>query len=106
MSKMPESLRKLPLFTRLRLFWIGFSMRPAWVHCNGESSHSSVMLAAFHHPVSITWRWAIYWNVPWKLKAQRFSFKRWASDYGWFEIQAPFLGSIRFNWQPHVWSIP
>ena len=36
-------------------FHIGFN----WMHGNGHSSKTAAVLAGYHHPNSITWRWSL-----------------------------------------------
>ncbi len=34
----------------------------SWVHCGGESSKTSAVLASCHPPDSITWTWSLTWQ--------------------------------------------
>lgn len=80
-----------------RALRVGF----AWVYGgDGESSHTSAVLASYHHPASITWRWALYWNRP----SRGFAARRWVgpNGHGFISISSP-LSGLYFSWQPHCW---
>ena len=76
-----------------RGFWIGFR----WVTDGfGYSSYSTASLASFHHPRSITWRWALYWSRP----PSRFTVSIQKRGIG---ISAPWAGGLWLSWQDHMW---
>lgn len=72
-----------------------------WVHCNGEYSHSSAVLASYHHPRSITWRWALYWHKAGKPILKIITWNRLPS-YGSYTVTLPFVGSLRLVTQEHM----
>lgn len=86
-------------------FTNGYSVGFNWVHGNGETSKTSAILAGFHHPDSITWRWALYWEKP-ALKTWRPSVYRWkprpTAEYGSAGIYLPLLGGLTLSWQAHM----
>ena len=78
---------------------IGFS----WVYGgDGTSSKTSALLASYHHPRSITWRWALYWCRSDPLERKRFSWSRHLGDYGWFSFSLPFFGGLSLQYQQHM----
>lgn len=42
----------------------GISFGWNWVHGNGETSKTSAVIAAYHHPKSITWRFVLTYSPP------------------------------------------
>lgn len=83
-------------------FGNGFKLGFNWVHGNGKTSKTSAVIAGFHHPKSITWRWAIYWIKPKKLFVFP-SFRIWNKCTGSAEITLPLIGGLSFNWQQNMW---
>jgi len=85
----------------LKRFRNGVNIDLAWVHCNGETSYSTVIIASYHHPRSITWRWALYYArnhhaIP---NVRRFI----GNGSGFVIITLPFwLGELDFRWQAHM----
>jgi hypothetical protein len=80
---------------------LGFS----WVHGNGETSKTSAVIAAYHPPRSITWRWALDWTRPVKLLCLP-RCGRWSSPHReqgsiWFAL--PIVGGLHLRWQPYMW---
>lgn len=75
----------------------GFSVGFAWIHCNGESSKTSALIAAYHPTKSITWLWALDWSKPssWIPSAKKLG----KSAY----VSLPVLGCISFRWQSPMW---
>jgi len=78
----------------------GFSMGLTWTYDGtGYSSKTNAVLAGYHHPDSITWRWALYWrkndwsHVSWRLHRH---------SYGSFTLNLSVLGAFTFAWQPHM----
>ena len=73
-------------------------------HSNGTPI-SSWTLAAYHHPHSITWRWAIWYSR--KAGKARLYFHRVYKHQG-FNFQAgislPALGTLSIHTQPHMWE--
>ena len=63
----------------------------------------SYVVAAYHHPDSITWRWSIWYSLPRKLfvlpKLQYDS----TNGYGYLSLNVPIFGSISLNTQPSMW---
>jgi hypothetical protein len=93
-----------PLWIRTRLALAGLKLGFTWVHCNGESSHSSACLLSFHHPLSITWRWALYWIRPRGIG--KFTCSRWRppnDEMGSITFGLPFIGAFSLSWQAHLW---
>lgn len=86
----------------VRATWGLSLLHPAWVHCNGESSHTSVCLASFHHPDSITWRWALYWNknLSWASGASTW---KAPNGNGSISFRLPWIGGLSLAWQEHMW---
>lgn len=73
-------------------------------NCNGKPT-SSWTIASYHHPHSITWRWAIRYSRqfgkagPWfqrVYRGQGFNFHA--------GINIPLLGSLSIQTQPHMWE--
>lgn len=79
----------------------GLSLGFNWVHGNGTTSKTSAILAGYHPPRSITWRWAFYWVRTRRLFQLGFS-ARW-SMYGYVGILLPLIGGFDFRWQPYMW---
>ena len=80
----------------------GFSMGFKWVHSNGESSKTSAVLAAYHHPNSITWRWALYWNKHYRLTFKILSWCRYPDGHGSATLTLPFIGGLTLSTQAHM----
>lgn len=62
-------------------------------------------LAAYHHPNSITWRWAIWYSAR-KSGRTGLYFMRVYRGYGFnfhAGINLPLLGSVSMQTQPHMW---
>jgi hypothetical protein len=89
----------------------GLSVGFQWV-CGGDgaSSKSSALLAAWHHPRSITWRWAVYWNRGTRRLLPAIEGGYWGGKFfspsG--ELSATFrlplwLGSLSIRTQAHMW---
>lgn len=101
----------MKLIKNLKMWWAGHKYGFWWVHCNGESSKTSAMLACYHHPQSITWRWALYWQLP-KKKDEKIMSKsqlpipwihRTKGGYGSVGTGIfPFLGGLNLSWQQHM----
>jgi hypothetical protein len=76
-----------------------------WVHCNGESTYRTVGLASWHNRRSITWRWLLWWDVPWKGKLPlrpRF-YRQHHNDSGVAAVTLPLLGTLSYHWQRPMW---
>ena len=73
------------------------------MHCNGTPTNAWV-LAAYHHPDSITWRWGLSFSIRVDGRAG-FYFMRVYRGQG-FNFHAganiPFIGSVSLNTQPHM----
>lgn len=73
-----------------------------WTFGNSGTSTDSAVIASYHRPDSITWRWALYWQR-WKFHSWKL-FQLWRSTngngYGWFSI--PFVGTFSLSAQPHM----
>ncbi len=76
----------------MKRFKNGLSIGFKWVHSNGESSKTSAVLASYHNPRSITWRWALYWGKPYKGTFKFFTKHLYPSGYGSRTITLPFIG--------------
>lgn len=73
-----------------------------WVYGgDGTSSKTSAMLASYHHPGSITWRWAIYWSKPHRITWRVVSWFR-CSGYNRYGLTLPFIGALTLQTQPHM----
>ena len=73
-------------------------------HSNGTQI-SSWILAAYHHPNSITWRWVIWYSARQTGRTGLY-FTRVHRSRGFnFDavINLPLLGSLRMQTQPHMW---
>lgn len=77
----------------------GISIGFNWVHGNGITTKRIACIASYHHPKSVTWRWALFWNKP-KGVIPKLSFKN--SRYGYFGLSIPIFGGLVVNWQPHM----
>lgn len=77
-----------------------------WVHCGGESSYRTIGLASWHNRRSATWRWQLWWNVPWRDAAWR-RWPRWFRQRhncgGYWDLTLPLLGTLHYSWQEPVW---
>lgn len=74
---------------------IGFN----WVHGNGRTAKTIACIAGYHHPNSITWRWALYWHKPSSFKAW---YCRRKGIYGEIGFGVPIAGGLCLSWQPHM----
>lgn len=84
-------------------FHIGFN----WMHGNGHSSKTAAVLAGYHHPNSITWRWSLQWIKPnkhcwWKLKTSAWPEKGRRYTTGSRSILLPLIGGFTVSWQQHM----
>lgn len=73
-----------------------------WIHGNGKTSKTSAVIAAFHHPESITWRWALDWIKPVKMFVLP-SVRVWNKHSGSVNVTFPIVGGFTFRWQQHMW---
>lgn len=84
----------------------GLSVGFNWVHGNGSTSKTSATLAAYHHPDSITWRWALYWQKPQSLLClPRLTVWRPGgrkSRMGSYTLTLPLVGALSLSWQQHM----
>ena len=89
------------------LSYRGLSVGWNWVHGNGYTSKTSASIASYHHPDSITWRWALYYHLPrgWK------SLFRWpridwrnSANYLYCSVNLPFVGGLSLTTQAHMWK--
>ena len=70
------------------------------------------VVAAYHHPDSITWRWSLsfdgrYPKKGWpKIGPGFYMGKEWRAPNGNFSawLRIPFIGSFSFNTQDHLWK--
>lgn len=87
-------------FVTRRGFTFGFS----WMHCNGESTRTTAVLASYHHPASITWRWSLSWSRPrvW-FRWPAYSFHRTPNGYNSYSVGLPLVGGFMLSTQPHMW---
>lgn len=79
-------------------WWFGFE----WVHCNGESSRTSALVAARHPRASITWTFAVYVNRR-SAQSKPWGWSWWnpPSGYGSACVATP-LGGVSIAWQPFM----
>jgi hypothetical protein len=80
-------------FGRSVRFSNGFSIGFNWVHGNGQTSKTSAILAGYHPPRSITWRWALYWNKPAGRKTSA------GRVFKGVYVRLPLIGGIELRWQ-------
>lgn len=70
--------------------------------CLFERTNSKTLfiIAAYHHPKSITWRWALYLDI----KKDKFKFHFWKNAYlnPRFVIGFKYFG-IELQTQDHMW---
>jgi hypothetical protein len=91
---------------RALVFGNGLSVGFNWVHSNGQTSKTSAVIAAYHPPRSITWRWALDWDRPLRLLCRpRFNRCKPApfSEMGRIAIILPIVGGLSLRWQPYMW---
>lgn len=83
----------------------GLNVGFTWVHCNGETSKSSAVLAAYHPPRSITWLWAVYWNKPgvWFCLPRITGWGSPDKTIGSKTVVLPIVGSLSLCWQQAMW---
>lgn len=84
------------------VFTNGLSIGFNWIHGNGTTSKKSAVIAAYHHPESITWRWALDWIRPEKLFVMP-RFRIWNKHTGSASVTLPIIGGFEFRWQQHMW---
>lgn len=94
-------------FGRSLVFDNGLSIGFNWMHCSGVSTKSCATLIAYHHPRSITWRFALRWTKPSKLVWWP-QLKRWVpsaskSLLGNYRLTLPLVGTLTLDYQPHTW---
>ena len=66
---------------------------------NGPSDF--YVLASWHHPASITWRWALYW---WPPRRSWFGFSHQRHNCGGHtSLTLPLAGTLSFAWQQAMW---
>lgn len=80
----------------------GFSVGWSWVHGGGETTKTSAVIAAYHHPKSITWRWAIYYAPPKTRPVNTFLAFGYAGNRGDRSIMLGPFGRFTFAWQAHM----
>lgn len=86
----------------------GLSIGFSWVHCNGETTKRSAILAAYHPSRSITWLWCIYWERPAKIFCAP-TWWRWRpSDSAGnstvtLTLTLPIVGSLSLRRQQAMW---
>lgn len=82
----------------------GFSIGFAWIHCGGETTKSSAILAAYHPPQSITWLWALDWTRPARLLCHP-AIRKWSAQNGSGSttLVLPFIGSFTLRRQEPMW---
>lgn len=78
----------------------GFKIGWRWVFGgDGPPSRNSAIIASYHHPESITWRWALYWSRDTSGRAWARIFRH---EYGYVQFSLPLVGGLRLSWQPHM----
>lgn len=92
-----KKLKKLWL--ELRIMKLGLRIGFSWVYgSDGLSSKTSAILASYHDPRKIMWRWALYWNKSkGKFSVWRHGTKQ--SSQGSMGFSIPFLGGLNYSWQ-------
>lgn len=92
----PKGQRKYEV---LRLIcWRGFFFGFKWQWHDGGSSKTSAVIASYHHPKSITWRWAMIWS-----KSRVFRRPGGSTRFKvLFLGAAPFLGALTIRWQDNL----
>ena len=81
----------------MRGLYVGFT----WVWGNGNTSRTTALVAAYHHPRSLTWRWGLYWLAPSGWFVQR---PHSHNGYGGMMVGVPIFGGLMVQWQPSVWE--
>lgn len=78
----------------------GFSLFKRGFGPDGPSDF--YVLASWHHPASITWRWALYWHPP--RRSTRFA-RMWVRHNcgGHATLTMPLIGSLAVSWQDAMW---
>lgn len=76
------------------------------------NSPESFVLASYHHPDSITWRWSVWYSKPRRAEwcwpkigpGYKMGTNYWASN-GYFSgwIRLPYVGGVSLNTQPAMW---
>lgn len=76
-------------------------------HCNGTPIRSW-LLAAYHHPRSLTWRWGIWYSMRKAGKTGVYFMRVYRSQGFNFHagINLPLFGSVSMQTQPHMWNKP
>lgn len=80
----------------------GLSVGWAWVHGNGETTKTSAVIAAYHRPDSITWRWALYYAPPKLRHIKEFLVFDYTSNRRDKSLMLGPLGRFSFAWQDHM----
>ena len=76
----------------------GLQLGFRWHHGgDGRSSKTTALLATYHHPDSITWRWVLVWSKP--------SRKAWLPSVDYRQISMPILGTLTWETQDHMFRV-
>lgn len=78
---------------KLKLVWYGLSLRPRW----GMNTTQWCVLASYHPPHYVAWRWAIYWNRLKWLAPLTFTYDDKFTKS--ISFGAPIIGHLSFRWQ-------
>ena len=79
-------------------FWAGFK----WIHCNGETSKTSALIASYHHPKSITWRWSLSWSKKLSYDKKWLYYKN--NNGVVFGFSLPIVGGLTILTQKHMFD--
>lgn len=79
----------------------GLSFGWNWTHGDGETTKTLAVIASYHHPMSITWRWAVYYSPP-KIIGVRSFLPSYARDANSIDIGLGPLGGVLIVWQRHM----
>lgn len=70
------------------------------VHCNGKAT-GDWMVAGWHWPSSITWRWSLKWSKSRPIK--KLHFHRYNNGGGSAWVRLPLVGQLHLSWQTNMW---
>lgn len=89
------------------VFKRGLSIGFNWVHSDWTRSHTTATLVAYHHPRSVTWRWALRWTKPSQVWCP-FKFTSWFpcgknSPWGNYTLTVPLVGMFTLDYQAPMW---
>jgi len=83
----------------------GLTLRPRFFYGGDKIDRNAIMLAGWHNPRSITWRWVLSYhrrNSPWW--RPRLPLRLWRHNAGGsIYLRLPLIGSLCFAWQQSMW---